>query len=174
MSPECNLGDSPPGPLADLFTLSVMLFHIFFVHHPLFGKRVLSVRVLDLPAMMRLMAVAPVFIFDPADKSNEAVPRAVDPTGEAGANALEFWQLYPQFFRDLFIKAFTKGLSDPKNGRPSASDGADSLSRLRDSIGYCSNCGAENFFGADRGDCWACQSVLRLRRTSNSNIQSSF
>jgi hypothetical protein len=101
----------------------------------------------DMPARTMLCGKEPVFIFDPQDRSNEAVD---DPEG--GRNALRFWRIYAQFFRDTFTRAFTTGLRDPHHGRVLEGEWREVLVRLRDSIYYCFNCssqGTENFYDAD-------------------------
>jgi eukaryotic-like serine/threonine-protein kinase len=82
------------------------------------------------------------FIFDPDDSSNRPIP-------EYHGNALLFWPIYPQFLRDLFIKAFTEGIRDPQNGRVRETEWRGAMVKLRDSIVYCPHCGQENFYDAD-------------------------
>jgi len=133
------------------------------MHHPLEGKKELAIKCLDLPAMKKLYGTEPVFIFDPVDESN-----APDPQHQR--NALVFWQIYPEFLRDLFTRAFTEGISDPKHGRIRESNWRAAMVRLRDSILYCSHCNAENFHdpvNADTGttpagSCWSCRRQLQL------------
>ncbi len=145
MAPEIVRGRAVPDRQTDLYSLAVLLFYMFHVNHPLLGRRVLAVRCWDLPARVKLCGTEPLFIFHPTDKSNEAVSEAVDPTGEAGASAVKYWPIFPQFFRDTFTKAFTAGLSDP-DGRVMEGEWRLVLSRLRDSIFRCTHCGKENFF----------------------------
>src|SRR5215212_1261982 len=102
MAPEIVRGDAVPGTQTDLFSLAVLLFYMFVMHHPLEGKRELAIKCLDLPAMKKLYGTEPLFIFDPSDNSN-----APDPQYQR--NALAFWTVYPRFLRDLFTKAFTDG-----------------------------------------------------------------
>lgn len=163
MAPEVVRGDALPSTQTDLFSLAVLLFYMFVVHHPLEGKRELAVHCLDLPAMTRLYGTDPLFIFDPDDDSNRPMPGYHD-------NALTFWPLYPQSLRDLLTKAFTDGIRDPRNGRVRESEWRAAMVRLRDSIVYCALCGAENFYDADvlrasRGkpsSCWSCKKEIRL------------
>jgi hypothetical protein len=136
---------------------------MFTVHHPLEGKKEAAIRCLDLPAMTQLYGTAPVFIFDPQNRSNEPVPGYHD-------NALAFWPLYPQFLRDLFTKAFTHGIRDPQNGRVRESEWRAALVQLRDAILYCPQCRAENFYDAEAlkasggklPPCWSCKATLQL------------
>jgi len=162
MAPEIVRGDALPDTASDLFSLAVLLFYLFMVHHPLEGQLELQIKCFDLPAMIKLYGTAPVFIFDPQDASNRPAPGYQD-------NALVYWPLYPQFLRDLFTKAFTAGLCDPAHGRVRESEWRAAMVRLRDSILYCGQCGAENFYDSDQlqaagqlNPCWSCQQPLTL------------
>jgi DNA-binding helix-hairpin-helix protein with protein kinase domain len=162
MAPEVVRGEARPSTQTDLFSLSVLIFYMLMVHHPLEGKRETEIKCLDLPAMNKLYGTDPLFIFDPADDSNAPVPGVHD-------NALAFWRIYPQFLRALFTRAFTDGLRDP-HARVRESEWRAAMVRLRDSIFYCAHCSLENFYDADRlketggdpGLCWACAAELRL------------
>jgi len=170
MAPEIVSGKAQPSTQTDLFSLAVLLFYIFHISHPLYGKKLMNIHSLDSPARAKLCGLEAVFIFDPNDRSNEAVPRSVDPLGEAGDNALAFWPIYPKFLRDLFTKAFTDGIRDPQNGRVRESEWRAAMVRLRDSVLYCSHCRAQNFYDADAikasgnkpGRCWSCNKDLKL------------
>lgn len=159
MAPEIVRGEAVPSTQTDLFSLAVLLFYMFVMHHPLEGKKELAIKCLDLPAMKKLYGTEPLFIFDPADDSN-----APDPQYQR--NALAFWNVYPGFLRDVFTKAFTDGIADPQHGRVRESNWRAVMVRLRDSIVYCTHCNAENFH--DESDapaddrCWSCRRELRL------------
>jgi serine/threonine protein kinase len=157
MAPEIVRGEATPSTQTDLFSLAVLLFYMFVMHHPLEGKKELAIKCLDLPAMKKLYGTEPLFIFDPADDAN-----APDPQSQR--NALAFWPLYPRFLRDLFTKAFTEGIRDPQHGRVRESNWRSAMVRLRDSIIYCTHCNAENFHDheADNDRCWSCHRQLRL------------
>jgi len=162
MAPELVRREARPSSQTDLFSLSVLLFYLLLLHHPLEGKKELSIKCLDLPAMNRLYGKEPLFIFDPTDSSNEPVSGHHD-------NALIFWPIYPKFLRDLFIQAFGEGLVDPTS-RVRESEWRSALTLLSDSIFYCSNCESENFYDSDflktnqgsAGTCWSCKNTLSL------------
>ncbi|MBI1297235.1 serine/threonine protein kinase [bacterium] len=162
MAPEIVRGEAAPSTETDLFSLAVLLFYMLVNHHPLEGEREAEIRCFDLPAMTRLYGTEPIFIFDPNDDRNRPMPGFHD-------NALAFWPIYPAFFRDLFVRAFTNGLKDPVHGRVRESEWRAALVRLRDAIHYCTDCGAENFYDVDAlrtsgqpARCWACDETLRL------------
>ena len=162
MAPEIVRDEARPSTHTDLYSLSVLLFYMLMLHHPLEGKKEATIKCLDWPAMTKLYGTEPVFIFDPQDRSNEPVSGLHD-------NALNFWPLYPQFLRDLFTRAFTDGLREPQHGRVRESEWRGAMARLRDSLIYCL-CGSENFYDGDAlkaaggkpGTCWSCQKELRL------------
>ncbi len=157
IAPEVVRGEAAPSTQTDLFSLSVLLFYLFHIHHPLEGQLEAEIKCFDLPAMNRLYGSEPLFIFDPDDDSNRPVPGLHD-------NALAYWPLYPQALRELFIRAFTLGLYDPHE-RVRESEWRFVLARLGDAIFYCGQCGAESFFDADApprqpAHCWSCRQPL--------------
>ena len=163
MAPEIVRGGAYPSTETDRYSLSVLLFYVFIVHHPLEGKIEANIKCLDIPAMNKIYGTEPIFIFDPHNDKNR-------PDKDYQKNALIYWEIYPQFFKELFIKAFTKGLSDPANGRVVESEWRSAMVRLRDSIIYCGNCGCENFYDIDSikksgitsPKCWHCKKEILL------------
>lgn len=160
MAPEVVRGEALPSRDTDLYSLAVLLFYMLIVQHPLDGKRESRVKCLDLPAMNKIYGFEPVFIFDPQDDSNRPDP-------DYHRNALEYWPLYPEFLRQLFVRSFTDGIRDPRHGRVKESEWRTALVRLRDAIAYCPGCGGENFFSdqpesaATNATCWSCQAAVR-------------
>ncbi len=159
MAPEIVRGEAMPSSDTDLFSLAVLLFYLFMLHHPLEGQRELDVKCFDYPAKRKLYGAEPIFVFDPTDERNRPVPGYHD-------NGLAFWPVYPDFAKALFIKSFTAGLWDPKNGRVRESEWRAAMVHLRDSIVYCRACGAENFAHLDASGvpqfCWSCHGALDL------------
>jgi serine/threonine protein kinase len=162
MAPEVVRGEAMPSTQTDLYSLAVLLFYLFTVHHPLEGMRELAIHSFDLPAMTRLYGLDPLFIFDPIDESNRPVRGFHD-------NVLDSWPIYPRFLRDLFTRAFTAGVADPAHGRVREGEWRSAMIRLRDSILYCQNCGIENFSDRDflqppadsPAACWSCRTQIQ-------------
>lgn len=163
MAPEVVRKEAAPSIDTDLFSLAVLLFYMLMIHHPLEGELEFHIKCLDLAAMEQLYGAQPVFIFDPDDVCNRPVAGVHD-------NALAYWPIYPQFIRDLFVRSFTMGIHDAKNGRVREGEWRNAMIRLRDAIVYCQQCGAENFFdleaaqGAQEAgpECWSCERAVRL------------
>ena len=159
MAPEIVREEARPNIGTDLYSLAVILFYIFMVHHPLEGRREREISCLDLPAMKKLYGTEALFIFDPKHGANR-------PVAGVHNNATLFWNLYPGYIREIFTRAFTEGLRDP-GSRVRESEWRGVFTRMRDQIFYCHDCGAENFL-ADEGDlpspltqqeCWFCHGV---------------
>ena len=160
MAPEVVSEVATPTIQTDLYSLAVILFYTLMVHHPLEGKRETEIDCLDLGAMQKLYGKEALFIFDPDDESNRPVPGLHD-------NALLFWDFYPRYLRQIFIRAFTTGLRDP-GARVRESEWRTVFTRMLDQIFYCHKCGSENFL-CDEGDlpgsypkqvCWSCREPL--------------
>lgn len=161
MAPEIVVGTAKPSSHTDRFSLAVLLFYMLFTAHPLEGQLEAKIHSLDPAAMTKLYGKEPVFIFDPQNTSNRPVSGIHD-------NALVFWNIYPQFLKDLFVQAFTEGLFDPDH-RVMETIWRLTMAQLHDSIYYCS-CGAENFYNVEKmmmtggipGECWSCHQTLKL------------
>jgi eukaryotic-like serine/threonine-protein kinase len=160
-APEIVLQQASTSRATDLHSLAVMLFKLLHIGHPLRGKRELDHPNLasDL-ATRRLYGSEAKFVFDPADDSNRPLP-------ELHARVIGYWGIYPEFLRELFIRAFTEGLFDPAHGRVQETEWRRAMSRLRDSVQTCPGCGAGNFYDAKRVvarqsgfACWGCAAEL--------------
>jgi DNA-binding helix-hairpin-helix protein with protein kinase domain len=152
MAPEVVRGEVYPSTSTDLYSLSVLLFLLFMVSHPLTGQRETSGQLTDPDADKRMYGEEPLFIWDPGDDSNRPDP-------EAHRNAIIYWELYPAAVRRLFTQAFTVGLRDPQNGRVRETEWRDLALALRDVIHYCPVCGNENFWDSENPAgtrCWSC------------------
>jgi serine/threonine protein kinase len=160
MAPEIVSGLAAPSTRTDLWSLAVLLFHAFVMHHPLLGRRELEYRILTPEAQSVLFGSQARFIFDPSDHSNEPVAGVHD-------NALLLWAILPTFLRNLFTRAFTDGLRDP-GSRVIETEWRNAMVLLRDSIMRCPRCHAENFCDIDLKSgrkCWSCDLDLPQPRS---------
>ncbi|MEJ0035658.1 MAG: hypothetical protein WDO68_06225 [Gammaproteobacteria bacterium] len=160
-APEIVLRQTGPTRATDLHSLAVMLFRILHIGHPLVGQRALQFSNLsDFSTIRSLFGTDPLFVFDPHDASNRPIP-------EEQSLLLAYWALYPSFLKDMFTRAFTDGLREPKHGRVQETEWRLTMARLRDSVITCT-CRAENFYDRQRVgaaatptfSCWYCGSAL--------------
>ena len=132
------------------------------LHHPLEGAVEANIKCFDAKAMEKIYGHDPVFIWDPVNQSNRPIKGYQD-------NAIIFWHMYPPYFRDMFTRAFTKGLFDGK-ARIVEKEWKDTFAKLRNSILYCQTCGKENFF-KKTPVCWACNATISSPSKLNINGQ---
>jgi len=153
MAPEIVRREASPSTATDLYSLSVLLFYLLMVGHPLVGRKELAFASWDDRAESQLFGADPLFIFDPDDRSNEPLE---DEHGSVARN----WDLYPDEIRRLFTTAFTTGLTDPAHGRVRESVWRSAMLRLLSSIQRCAACRKENFWRGRPGTCWFCERPL--------------
>lgn len=159
MAPEIVRGEATPSRNTDLYSLAVLIFNMLFISHPLEGANEARIHALDDNANIMLFGTKPIFIFDPNNTENRPVEGIHD-------NAIIYWELYPQFLKDLFIRAFVDGVNNPAK-RVVEKVWMDASIRLLDSIMICPNCGAEVLFDEFKEnnglnhECWNCRSVLK-------------
>jgi len=139
MAPEIVIGKKMPDKQTDRYSLSVVLFMLLFVSHPLEGKATMPPCMTD-ELERKFYGSDPVFMFDPTNKSNIPV------TG-IHKNAIARWAMFPQYVRDQFINAFSYDQlhsHETKKPRLLDSDWLRLFIRLRSEIINCS-CGCEIF-----------------------------
>lgn len=152
MAPEVARREATPSADTDLHSLAVLLFRFWmWFHHPLHGAKEYNTMCWDDPARLELYGKNPVFIFDPEDDSNR-VPDDPDYRG-----VKRMWSLCPKPLKELFTRAFTKGLQNPHH-RVTEAEWQAAFLDLKDKIIRCPECGAENFWDDNQSEltCWNC------------------
>jgi len=140
--------------------MAVLLFYMFMLHHPLEGAVEANIKCLDGKAMEKIYGKEPIFIWDPVNETNRPIPGYQD-------NAIIFWDIYPQYVRDIFTKAFTEGLRDGSK-RIVEVQWKKAIAKLKNSIMYCNYCGSENFYDLQKvrakqpHSCWSCKGDITL------------
>ncbi len=137
MAPEVVRSRKKPDIMTDRFSLTVVLFRLLFLDHPLEGRRVLENPCLTEELELKFYGKEPVFVFDPQNDSNRPV-RGIH------ANALKFWPLYPAFVRDAFIRALSRDALHGNVPRPTDNEWQILFTQLRGCIATCI-CGGETF-----------------------------
>ncbi len=137
MAPEVVRNKKKPDIMTDRFSLTVVLFRLLFLDHPLEGRRVVESPCLTEELELKYYGKDPIFIYDKTDDTNRPV-RGIH------ANALRFWPLYPKFIRERFEQALSKDVMQGKVPRPTDNDWQLAFTRLRDTIITCP-CGGETF-----------------------------
>jgi serine/threonine protein kinase len=154
MAPEIITKGLNPNTNTDLFSLSVLLFYILYMHHPLEGQREYNIHCLDIPAMKKLYGTHPVYIFDPDDDSNRPMIGYQD-------NPVFFFKTYPTFFNRMFEKVFTEGITKP-NRRVRETIMQKTLLKLLNTLYKCPFCHSDNFLDSEKEKnvCWKCKKPI--------------
>lgn len=136
MAPEIVKGEKKPDNLSDRFSMSVILFILFCLNHPLEGTKSL-VPCLTSQHQEKLYGSEAIFMMDPDHTENAPDPKI-------HRNALKVFSCLPSYMQDIFQRAFSqKALTNP-NARPTENDWLKTLARFRSEIVMCS-CGNEVF-----------------------------
>lgn len=137
MAPEIVVRKKQPDSKTDRFSMSVILYILFCLNHPLEGKKYF-VPALTADKQEKLYGSEPVFMMDPNNKSNEPDPKL-------NKNAIEIWKCLPKYMKEIFCKAFSQeALQNKKGARPVEIEWIKALTRFRSDIVPCS-CGNEIF-----------------------------
>ncbi len=137
MAPEIVLGKNKPNSLSDRFSMSVILYILFCLNHPLEGKRYL-VPALTPALQEKLYGSEALFMMDPTDKANGPHP-------VVHKNSVVMWKCLPEYMRKIFLQAFSQdALLRRPAARPKEIDWLNALTRFRSEIVPCA-CGNEIF-----------------------------
>jgi serine/threonine protein kinase len=155
MAPEIVLRKNKPNSLSDRFSMSVIIYILFCLNHPLEGKK--SIVPGFTPALQeRLYGSEPVFMMDPEDNSNAPHP-------VIHKNSIIVWAFLPEHIKDIFISAFSKKSFEKPHLRPKEIDWLKALTRFRSEIVNCS-CGNEIFaYQGEAGECENCGKLADIR-----------
>ena len=143
MAPEIVMKKNMPNTLSDIFSMSVILYILFCMNHPLEGKRSL-VNVLPPELQERLYGEEALFIMDKEDKSNAPDPKI-------HKNSITMWKYLPGYMKEIFYRAFSQAALKNPNLRPVEAEWVDALVRFRNDIVLC-QC-KNNIFIEENGKC---------------------
>lgn len=150
MAPEIVTMQCDPDKQADRFSLAVVLFRLLFINHPLEG-RYSTPPCMTKELERKYYGSDPVFVYDPVDTKNRPVPGT-------DHNLKIFWNVYPQYIKNLFVRAFSQDVMHKRKARVLEKEWLDAFFRLRAETGICPNCKYEMFYTAEGvNTCFECQ-----------------
>ena len=137
MAPEIVAG-GVPDKYSDRFSLSVILFMLFFANHPFEGAKVVACPCMTETFEKRFYGSEALFIYSSSDKSNLPV-RGVH------QNVIKRWPLFPSLLRNAFIEQFSEEKLRNPNARMIEQEWEKIISRVRDELVVCPHCHEETF-----------------------------
>ena len=155
MDPQIVMNKKTPDTYTDRFSMAVITFMILFLNHPLEGQAVVSKPVMTEMLEKKLYGESPVFILDPTDSSNRPV-RGIH------TNVIVRWPLFPQYVKELFVKAFDKEVMAGRTKAPIDKEWFNMFVKLKSEVIRCS-CGADNIASSTESiSCVRCGNVITL------------
>ena len=154
MAPEVVLGKSTPNTDTDLFSLSVILFELFFMSHPLDGANCCKYPCLTQQVEKDLYAINPTFVMDKSGTN--------PPVRGVHSNLIKLWPVYPDFLHDAFSTAFGEGIKN-SNKRLTERDWQKILHNLLGNSVPCPRCGELNFADKATGGVLTCDCGKQYR-----------
>jgi len=158
MAPEVVTGKHLPNTASDRFSLSVIIFFVLMLGHPLEGNRWTIGCLTDEHAEW-LYGKAPLFIFDPKDKGNA-------PDKQKQKGVIEMWSLIPDYLKQAFMHAFSQDLLFHPDRRMIEVEWMEILARLKNEIFFCS-CGNNVFLrdNKSKSTCECCGKVIKIQNS---------
>lgn len=158
MAPEIVAG-GVPDKYSDRFSLSVILFMLFFANHPFEGAKVVACPCMTESYEKKFYGSEALFIYDPTDKTNLPV-RGVH------QNVIRRWPVFPSILKDTFIQEFSKSKMTNRTSRMIESEWQKLIAKVRDSLVICPNCGEETFIDMNAPElkCMNCGKEIDITR----------
>ena len=150
MAPEVVKGEKKPDKYSDRFSLSVVLFMLFYGNHPFEGARVLACPCMTEAYEKKFYGSEAVFVYDEKNATNRPV-RGVH------GNVLRRWGALPSLLRDTFKREFGEECLQNPQKRMIEKKWQDVIQELRDKLVVCPKCGEETFLeNEDAAKCMNC------------------
>lgn len=156
MAPEVVTGSASPDRYTDRFSLSVVLFLLFYGNHPLEGARVLACPCMTEKYEKQFYGSDAIFIYDEKKTENRPV-RGVH------NNVMRRWSAFPAILRETFKKEFSEECLKNPSKRMLEAQWQKIIQKLRDTLVVCPSCRDETFVeDANAPKCMCCSNSFTL------------
>lgn len=151
--PVCVRKERPPNERSDYYLLSVLLFEILYLSHPLEGRRAAEYPFMGEKENMEVYGSFPCFIYDREDDSNRPV-RGIH------INMYIRRNMYPFYIQDHFSRVFSQAALRKNLAFTSAHKWYELFRKLRGQLEYCPDCGRGYFKQPGQQTCRNCKKKL--------------
>jgi serine/threonine protein kinase len=159
MAPEVVIGKELPSKQTDRFSLSVVLFLLFYGNHPFEGARVLACPCMTEKYEKQFYGSEAIFIYDEKKGENRPV-RGVH------NNVLKRWPAFPAMLRNVFKHEFSEECLKNPTKRMLERQWQLTIQKLRDMLVICPQCGKETFIeDASAPKCICCDKTFAIPGT---------
>ena len=137
MAPEIVAGGIPD-KRSDRFSLSVILFMLFYANHPFEGERVVACPCMTESFERKFYGNEAIFIYDPTNNANRPV-RGIH------QNVIRRWPVFPSVLRETFEREFSQEYLQNPEKRMIEQNWEKIISQVRDQLVICPTCKEETF-----------------------------
>ena len=155
MAPEVVAGGTPD-KYSDRFSLSVILFLLFFCNHPFEGARVVKCPCMTEKFEKKFYGSEAVFIYDSQRSDNR-------PVAGIHINVIRRWPVFPPILKETFAMEFSKDRLENPSKRLIEQEWQKIISKIRDTLIPCPICGEETFYNEGQ-QCMNCSRSIRISR----------
>lgn len=152
MAPEVVAGGIPD-KYSDRYSLSVILFMLFYANHPLEGAKVVACPCMTEAYEKKFYGSEAVFIYNPNDKSNL-------PVQGIHQNVIRRWPVLPAALREAFTREFSEVMLRNPQKRMIEQNWEKLIATLRDSLVICPHCKEESFVEEGKQTCMNCGKTI--------------
>lgn len=145
MAPEVVAGGKPD-KYSDRFSLSVILFMLFFANHPFEGAKVVACPCMTEAFEKKFYGSEAVFIYDKENKTNLPV-RGVH------QNVIKRWPLFPSILKQTFMEQFSQDIMHNPTKRLIEQEWQKIIARVRDELVICPYCNQETLLDINAAQC---------------------
>lgn len=163
MAPEIVLGTKKPDKYSDRFSLSVVLFLLFYLNHPFEGVKVVSCPCITEKFERKFYGEEIEFIFSPEGGNR--------PVKNWHKNVLLRWPLFPKKLNDVFSEQFSEKVMRNPESRILDVGWQKIISEVRDETVVCPSCGKVTFLDVtnNKCDCLFCEKPINVSRKIHFN-----
>ena len=137
MAPEIVAGGIPD-KFSDRYSLTVILFMLIYLNHPLEGEQVAACPCMTEGNEKKFYGSEALFIYDPSNHTNLPV-RGVH------TNVIRRWPAFPQLLRDTFTAELSQQKLQNPQSRMIEQEWEKIIAKVRDTLVYCPFCRQETF-----------------------------
>ena len=145
MAPEVVAGGKPD-KYSDRFSLSVILFMLFFANHPCEGAKVVACPCMTESFEKKFYGSEAIFIYDKDNKTNLPV-RGVH------QNVIKRWPLFPSILKQTFMEQFSQDKMQNPTKRLIEQEWQKIITQVRDELVICPHCCQETLLDIEAGQC---------------------
>lgn len=146
MAPEVVMREKTPDVQSDRYSLTVVLFLLFFNNHPLEGEKIANVACMTEKNEKIYYGSNALFIYDIDNDSNR-------PVSYIHKNVIRLWPAFPEYVRGEFTKQLSQDLLKNPSKRQTEKEWINNvLLKMKNELSLCPKCATELFINTQKSE----------------------